>query len=309
MINEIRESIEQTTVQLDSGGMGIVQKKINLNPLSTRHTMVQCDIFQDAIINSVQGAPFFIEFFVSPLPIIYTDMNFSSNPVAPFRGPSASLDLVLFKSILSSVNDNAGTPLNSLMNAVTFPNQTLGTIPTFSWYTPELYLTAIIHGGDEDILTDFALSFYMAIKVKKVSQLQAGLGIVREGSVAQGMSLVSQGRMIPRARNVGQVFPLWKHGGTTPERMLRGNALADFFIQYHSANTAEKTMSPTNIRTFTGAASKMQPTGTAFGSLDPSKGQIPDWVKLDMLPGLVTGPLRSQWPPAKKFDNGNVMTL
>ena len=273
--------------------------------------MIQCDLFQDSIMTSEQSQPFHIEFFVSPLPIIYTNMQFSGNIPATYanRGPSASIDIVLFKSILSTKVDGGGAPLQLLLDEVSFPNQTLGTLPTFSWYTPELYLTAIVHGFESDTINNVALSFYIAIDVKKVSRLQAGLGIVREGSLAQGMELVSQGREIPKAANVGQVFPLWKHGGTTPERMLRGNALADFFISYHSANAAEKTMSPTNIRTFMGAASQMQPTGTAFGSRDPSKGNVPDWIKLDMLPGLIAGPLRSQWPPQKNWDNGNTMML
>lgn len=306
-IHEIRESIEQDSVQLDSTGYAIVQKKINLEP-GRRHTMVQCDLFQDSIATSNGNEKFFIEFFVTPMPVIYSNMQFSGNIPATYnnRGPAAAVDIVLFKAILESQSD-ANT--QALMTETTFPNQTLGTIPTFSWYTPELYLTAIIHGFDDAVIQNLALSFYIAIDEKKVSQLQAGLGIVREGSIAQGMVLVSQGREIAKAQNVGQVYPMWKHGGVTPERMLRGDALADFFIQYHAADTAEKTMSTTNIRTFVGAANQMQPTGTAFGSLDPAKGQVPEWIKLDLSPGLISGPLRSQWPPHKKFDNGNLMTL
>ena len=235
-VNEIRETLEFDDIVLDSTGYSILQKKINLNPLATRHTMIQCDLFQDAIATSFLGMPFFVEFFVSPLPIIYTNMQFSANAINTYnnRGPSAAVDIVLYKSILSSVQDAGGIPLQQLLTEQSFPNQTLGTLPTFSWYTPELYLTAIVHGFEEDTIRNVALTFYMAVHAKKVSSLEAGLGIVREGSVAQGMELVSQGREIPKARNVGQVFPMWKHGGITPERMLRGNALADFFIQYHS---------------------------------------------------------------------------
>jgi len=308
-IHEIRESLEQDIIECDATGYAIVQKKINLEP-GKRHTMVQCDLFQDSVMTSTQNQPYFIEFFVTPMPVIYSNMDFTGPAPLQYsnRGPAAAVDIVLFKSILSSVNEG-GQPQQQLLTQQDFPNQTLGTIPTFSWYTPELYLTAIVHAFDEEILNNFALSFYIAIEERKVSQLQAGLGIVREGSIAQGMTLVSQGREIAKASNVGQVFPMWKHGGITPERMLRGNALADFFIQYHAADSAEKTMTTTNIRTFVGAANQMQPSGTAFGSLDPAKGQVPDWIKLDLAPGLVAGPLRAQWPPNKYFDNGNVMTL
>lgn len=310
-IHEIRESIEQSEVLLNDAGFAIVQKKINLNPQASRHTMVQCDLFQDTIATSEHNEPFHIEFFVSPLPIIYSNMPFSNGPIWTWnnRGPSAAIDVILFKSILSTRNDAAGNPLQVLMEDTTFPNQTLGTLPTFSWYSPELYLTAIVHGFEEDTIKNLGLSFYIAVDAKKVSALQAGLGIVREGSIAQGMTLVSQGRMISASANVGQVFPLWKHGGTTPERMIRADYLSDFFLQYHNAAASEKTMSTTNIRTYIRRANQMQPTGTAFGSLDPTKGQVPDWIKMDMVEGLIAGPLRSQWPPLKHFDNGNVMTL
>ena len=313
-IHEIRESLEQRDIRLDSAGFGIIQKKINLNPQASRHTMVQCDLFQDTIVTSASNMPFYIEFFVSPLPIIYSNMPFLEGPFHSFdnRGPSAAVDIVLFKSILSTVNDGVLPDPSPLMYPLTqndFPNQTLGTLPTFSWYSPELYITAIIHGFEEDLIRNLGLSFYIAVDAKKVSPLQAGLGIVREGSIAQGMTIVSQGREIKRAANVGQVFPMWKHGGTTPERMIRADALSDFFLQYHNAAASEKTMSTTNIRSYVRRANQMQQSGTAFGSLDPTKGQVPDWIKLDLVQGLVTGPLRPQWPPNKYFDNGNVMTL
>ena len=70
-IHELRESIEQAEVQLDSSGYAIIQKKINLLP-GQRHTMVQCDIFQDAIVTSNGAQPFFVEFFVTPMPVVYS---------------------------------------------------------------------------------------------------------------------------------------------------------------------------------------------------------------------------------------------
>jgi hypothetical protein len=306
-IVEIRESIEQESVQLDSFGYAIIQKEINLRP-GERHTMVQADLFQDTIVTTNMGMPVNFEFYVSPYPIIYTEMDFQGPPIVQGnRGPAAAVDTVLYKAVLTEPAITAGLP-RQLHNMETFPNQTLGTIPTFSWYTPRLYLTVLVHGTDEDVVNDISLSFYIAIDEKKVSQLQAGLGILREHSISQGMNLVSQGRTIPKAANVGQIFPMWKHGGIVSERMLRGNAVADFFTQYHSTQ-AEKTMNTGQIRIFVAAANQMQPSGTAFGSLDPAKGQVPDWIKFGLSPGLIAGPLRPQWPPLKYFDNGNGMTL
>jgi len=301
MIVEIRESIEQTTVQLDNLGFAIIQKEINLAP-GMRHTMVQADLFQDTIITTAQGVGVSFEYFVTPYPVIYTEMDFQKLPIQGNRGPAAAVDTVLFKAILTQGG------ASQLHNMETFPNQTLGTVLTFSWYTPRLYITILVHGFDEDIVENLALSFYIAIDEKKVSQLQAGLGILREWSIAQGMNLVSQGRTIPRAANVGQIFPMWKHGGITPEFMIRGNAIADFFTQYHSTQS-EKTMGTGDIRTFVKAANTMVPSGDAFGAVDPAKGAVPDWIKFGLSPGLITGPIRPQWPPLKYFDNGNGMTL
>jgi len=198
-IVEIRESIEQENITLDSTGYAIVQKEINLLP-GERHTMVQADLFQDTIILTQNEADVSFEFYVSPYPIIYTEMEFQDATYGN-RGPAAAVDTVLFKGLLIAPAYTVGEP-RQLHNTETFPNQTLGTIPTFSWYTPRLYVTLICHGGADDIIKDLSLSFYMAIEEKKVSQLQAGLGILREWSISQGMNLVNQGRTIPKAANV-----------------------------------------------------------------------------------------------------------
>lgn len=301
-IVEIRESIEQANIELDASGYALVQKEINLKP-GERHTMIQADLFQDSIIVTTGETDTYFEFYVSPYPIIYSEMDFYPATYG-HRGPAAAVDTVLFKAILSQP---AGLP-RQLHNMETFPNETLGSVPTFSWYTPRLYLTLICHGAPGDTIKDLSLSFYIAIGEKKVSQLIAGLGIVREWSLAQGMTLVNQGRIIPKAANVGQIFPMWKHGGIVPERMIRANASADFFTQYHSTQS-EKTMNPANIRIYVRGSRQMQPSGTALGVLDSVKGAIPDWIRVGMSPGLISGPLRQQWPPLKHFDNGNVMTL
>ena len=95
-IVEIRESIEQTTITLDSSGYAIVQKEINLKP-GARHTMVQADLFQDAIIESNEPVSF--EFYVSPYPIVYSTMKFSDTEFN--RGPAAAVDTILFKSVMT----------------------------------------------------------------------------------------------------------------------------------------------------------------------------------------------------------------
>ncbi|GAJ13982.1 unnamed protein product, partial [marine sediment metagenome] len=189
-----------------------------------------------------------------------------------------------------------------------FPNESVGATPTFSFYTPTLYVTALIHGGPAALVESLALSVYLAMDSKKANLTSYGLGVIRERSVAQGINLMNQGRTILPSRNVGQVFPMWKFGGIRPERMLRGNAIADFFLPY-TPNETEAMTTTDNLRTFIKAARQMQAFDTAFGSLDVAKGEVPDWVKFNLSRGLVAGPVLAQMPPVRFADNGNTVML
>jgi hypothetical protein len=298
-IHEIRETLEQQEVILDGNGLGIVQKKITLQS-RMRHNIVQLDFFQDSLFGT-DSPETYIEFIVSPYPVIYSDMPFKTTaPVLPSRGPSAGNDTVLFKAIIGPTTGTEFSPIRQ------FPNQQLGANPTFSFYTPTLYITALIHGDGDSIYEDLAFSFYIATDDKKAGLVEYGLGVMRERSVAQGINLMNQGRTIPPSGNVGQVFPMWKYGGVRPERMLRGDALADFFLPY-SSEDSEKMLTTTNVREYLSGARTMQPFDTAFGDLDATKGNIPDWLRFGLNRGLVSGPIRPQQPPRKLDDNGNTL--
>ncbi|GAG58756.1 unnamed protein product [marine sediment metagenome] len=296
-LHEIRETIEVPTVELDANGFGIVQKKINLTSRK-RHIINHLDIFQDAIPYP-DGAPIlYIEWFVSPYPIIYGNNDLTQT--LPNRGAMAGNDTVLMKAMCSNYQPD------QFFNIETFPNQFLGAAPTFQFFSPHLYITGFIHGEAGAIVSNLAFSFYVATDDKKAGLVPYGLGLIRERSVAQGLNLVQQGRTIPPARNVGQIFPMWKYGGARPERMLRGDALADFFLPYAS-NDSEKMVNTANIRTYVKAARTMQGFDQAFGAFDAAKGQIPDWLRLHLNRGLVAGPIRAQQPPRKLADNGNTL--
>jgi len=299
---EIRETLEQPRVTLDGNGLGIVQKQITL-PSNMRHQVLAVDFFQDALPDYQGATPLFIELIVTPYPVIYSDMKFSTPLAYGSRGPMAGSETVLFKSIIGPYE----APLNQFATARQFPNESVGAGPTFSFYTPYIYVTALIHGQDATTPVDgLALSFYMAVDSKKASTTSYGLGVMRERSVAQGITLMNQGRTIEPSRNVGQVFPMWKYGGIRSERMLRGNAIADFFLPY-TPNETEAMTDTANLRTFIKTARSMQSFDTAFGGDDVAKGAIPDWVRFNLSPGLVSGPIRPQRPPLKHADNGNVL--
>ena len=35
---------------------------------------------------------------------------------------------------------------------------------------------------------------------------------------------------------------------------------------------------------------------SAFGGVDVAKGDVPDWIRLDALPSVISGPERSEFP-------------
>lgn len=296
VVHEIRETLEIKKIELDDNGFGIIQKRINLRP-NMRHNILQLDIFQDAVPSST-GPALMMEFFVSPYPIIYSDMNLT--PTLTSRGQMAGSDTILMKAIAHKFEPNEFFTINQ------FPSQQIGANPSFSFYTPALYVTGFVHGDPANVVENIAFSFYVATESKKASLVSYGLGVLRERSVAQGINLMQQGRTILPADNVGQIFPMWKYGGARPERMLRGNALADFFLPYASTDS-EKMLNTTNIRGYLLRSRTMQPFDSAFGSLDPAKGQIPDWLRFGLNRGLVAGPIRAQQPPRKLADNGNTL--
>ena len=301
-IHEIRESIEFTNLTLDSQGFGIVQKEINLKE-NVAHKMIQCDAFLDNPFFITTGDNVIMELLVTPHPVIYTDMFIGTYQN---RSPSASLDTVLFKQ---TIQQQSSTPPNTTPATITeFPNQFINARPTFTWYTPKLYLTLLVHGERDVQVANFALTVYCAVEHKRASLVTYGMGLMKEYSVAQIASVVSNGRFIPPARNVGQIYPMWKHGGIRPELMMKSDAFAEFFYNT-SATDSEKTVDPTNLRIFAKLGRQMVPNPDAFGTPNTVKGSIPDWVTFMLPEGIEAGAIRDQWPPTKHADNGNVLCL
>lgn len=293
-IHEIRESIEQQSITLDNNGFGIIQKEINLKD-NVSHKMIQCDAFWDNP-QPRAGELFVMELLITPTPVIYTDMTiagFSS------RSPSASNENILFKEFFS--NSDAS-------NGLVFPNRFITARPTFTWYHPKLYLTLFVHGEPDAVIDDIAISVYCAVESKKVSLVTYGMGVIREDHIAQVASIMSNGRSIPPARNVGQSFPMWKYGGQRAELMISGSNLASFFNRQDSQEP-QQTNTPARLRRMARDARQMQPNMDAFGTAVTADGAIPSWVRFELFKGVESGAIRDQWPPTKHADNGNTLTF
>ena len=296
VVSDIRESIENSLVQ-NADGLLIIQKKVELKR-GHRHEVIACDIFQDAIIST--DSPYCnIEFFVTPYPVIYSNMNLSFQ--LPNRGPVAASESVLFKA-------NMAVPLSfdTYGDIRQYPSPQIGAGPTFSFYTPFVYFTMFVHGDSGSNYNDIAFSFLLKIDSKKVDATQYGLGLMRERSVAQGINLMQQGRTIPQVDNVGQIFPAWKYGGIRPERMLRGTAARNFWLNY-STDQSEQMLDTPTLRGYVAGSRQMVDYDEAFGRDSPSAGPIPDWIRFGLNRGLVSGPIRAQQPPRKLADNGNTL--
>jgi len=298
-IHEIRESIEFERLSVGSQGFKIVQKEINLKE-NVSHKMIQCDAFLDNPLFTTTEDAIMIELMVTPHPVIYTDMNIAGYGN---RAPSASLDTVLFKQTIFKP-----TTANTEPVLTEFPNQFINARPTFTWYTPKLYLTLLVHVPMDAEVFDYALTVYCAVEHKNASLITYGMGLMKEYSVAQVAAVVSNGRFILPARNVGQAYPMWKHGGIRPELMMKSDAFAQFFYKT-SLNDSEKTVDPTNLRIFAKLGRQMVPNIDAFGTPGTVKGDIPDWVTFALPEGIEAGAIRDQWPPIKHADNGNVLCL
>ena len=135
------------------------------------------------------------------------------------------------------------------------------------------------------------------------------MGVIREDHIAQVAAVMSNGRSINPARNVGQSFPLWRYGGVRPELMISGASLVNFFNRTSSQEESQ-TATTTELRGFAMAARKMVPNLEAFGTVAlAGTGGIPSWIRLELFKGVESGAIRKQWPPIKHADNGNVLTL
>jgi hypothetical protein len=310
-ITEIRETIQQRNVTIlagtgDGEGYIILQKRMELQP-GNRHTMMSVDFMDDSFLTASQPIPLGYEFYLSPYPIDVTNMPFAEEFTN--GGPLASDDAVLFKQ--SSVFAPTPFPITATHR---LPNDFLGALPTYNWYTPTLYATLIIHidsaSVSDVILTDVSVSWYCSVKETDVSNDEFTIGMVSEYLNAQNKLLINNGIEIqqnPRSSN----FPMWRVGGIRPEFMIKANTNINWFLPGVGAEGAESMQSTDTIRGRVQQSSTMVAFDSAFGAFAVGTGDgIPDWIRfLAYDTGLQYGEARANFPPAKRFDNGNTEML
>lgn len=288
----IRETLEQETITLDSTGEAFVQKRINLRS-GFAHNLLQTDLFCDSFV----GIPgqCLAEIIISPYPVIPTTMNLSAQYVGVGRYPSAGNDLVLFKANCTLLDQQ--TPVFDQ-----FPSLQIAAQQKDTFYSDHVYINLHLVGDADAVLSGLALSFLMVVDNKKSSVLTSSMGQMAENHDAMCAELMNNGHMTTRAILKGNIFPMWRYGGIRPEFMISPFAAGSFFLQMPSQD--EESMQTTAaIRSAVSQARSMGAFDAAFGD------KFPDWCRFGLNEGLVSGPVRDQWPPIKHADNGNVLCL
>ena len=299
-LREIRETIVQSDTP-DANGLVQFQKRINLTP-GLAHTINHIDFFDDGLLGATNiGNNFSYQVWLTNYPIIITDDVFHAGAMR--MGPMAGDDNVLYKAVQLSFGPQGAK------NFEEFPNQFLGSQPTFEFFTPTLYFTVAVQRYDVEsgVVPSIKMSLYLAVEETDVGAVEYGIGILQEFKSNQAMFMRKNGVLVDRVQIIGAV-PMWQIGGIRPEIMTRTDNAGfgnDWFLKQGGYSNSEKMSDTFDIRLGVLAAREMVGAMEAFGD---ATVDVPDWFKAIAapFPGLSIGPIRQQGPPLKHYDNGNV---
>lgn len=291
----VKETIELEDILLDADGNAYLQKRINLQE-GYRHNLIQVDLFEDAY-PFIRGSPTDeqpnFEIVISAYPQIPTNMLFNRNPLAlqTRRYASAGSNSVLFKAI--------GRPRINQSSAFTqFPSEQIAAQNLAYFYAPHVYINIHFMGLANIEYGNVALSFMMAFDKKKVSNLEATMGVLAESHAAMVALAMSNGHMVSIQALEGNVFPMWRYGGLRPETMITPFAANSFFLDIASRDE-EEMQTTAGIRQAVADARQMNTFDSALGP------RRPDWLREFLNGGYEAGPIRANPIPLRKADNGN----
>lgn len=316
---EMRESLGSIDVEITNPSEPVVvQKRINLKEGSWQRNMLQMDLFFDDFPHIIGGDvpaafPGYIEFFLTPTPLILTT---ESLQLTPRRGPDAANNNVLYKAVITS--QQTGT--NPIVPQITrFPQDFLATNANFPFFHDQLFLTMIFHTDPNSLFTGFirfATSLYMSYNEKKVKESRAAMGVIAERFETMIAQQMSNGRVLrnPTALQ-GNTIPSYAWGGIRPEFMVTANNLAQFFLK-RDGQEPELMLSTNSLRTIVTRARQMVPNPEPFGTGPGAPvGAIPDWFRTLIPAGVIAGPIRDQFPPKVTQDDpalaglGNILMV
>lgn len=287
----VKETIEIESVTTDGEGNAFVTKRINLKE-GYRHRLVQVDMFNDALSTE----QVFIETVITPYPAIPTDMLYSPTFGLSRRYPSGGADSVLFKEKRSTRVNPADSDI-----ATQFPSSEIAAMNAAQFYSDHVYINMHFMTASPDLVVEnIAFSFLLVLDDKKVPTLTHALGVLSESHEAMCALTMSNGHMVSIANLRGNTFPSWRFGGIRPEHTITPIAANSFFLEIDTRD-AEQMVNTAQIRQTVADARAMAPFDGAFGI------KRPDWLKMDLNAGIISGAIRADPVPLKYADNGNTL--
>ena len=315
----LREVLSGTAVPNVEGSesIALVQKRLNL-PEGKRFSIksVQCfddngTLFTDANRGGDNQLAMRLV-YVTPYPIVPSQepwgatsaqANLTSTP-AGMMGPYAGDSSVLYKRL--DINNNMAGDENwspEFMLTEEFPNAQSAQDNDYSWYTPHIYLTAMIW-TKEGWTQDVKLSFNLKVEIANADSIQCSMGLYKEQLEAQCRVMTETANSInPVGEAAGRTSPSWLFGGIRPEIMITSNNLLRYYNKLAS-NAYQEMDAITSFRTRYKEATTMVNFDAGFGD---SATNIPSWITLMDVAGVTSGPIRPYPPPVKFSGNGNTV--
>lgn len=315
---EVRDSIEGL-VTMNEQGFGYMTRRINLQE-GHKFQIESIDVFNDNGLMLFRQDPTgarnsAYQMFISPYPMqqkggVWGSPSLASGQITEFEGPgqNAGEPNVLYKEIgITDLTQNNQQPMATKMLITRFPNDNVAATPTFTFFTPHVYLTVMVWNdpetGEGPITLPINMSVYMKVKQTKASSVICAIGRYAELLDSQIKLLESTAVVYNPANIMGDTFPSWKFGGIRPELMLSGATALRYFNRV-AANESQDMVTQLDLFTAFRESTNMAEYDAAFGD---AALNLPEWISLQNLAGITSGVIRPYPPPLKYADNGNTL--
>jgi len=305
---EIRDSIEGT-VTLDDVGFGYMTRRINLQE-GHKFSIQSIDIFNDNAImplslDPLQDRNAAYQLFVSPYPMqqISGEWGYSAPRNSfPGGGQSAGEPNVLYKEVGVIRGGDDTQQINNALVQYRFPNDCVAATPTFTWFSPHVYVTVMIWNAPE-VDINIKMSCYIKVKQTKANNTSSSMGMYSEFLDSQIKKLTDTAVVYAPGNVAGNTFPAWKFGGIRPEIMLSGATALRYFNRV-AGNESQAMVESGDLLTAFRSATSMVEYDAAFGD---AAANLPEWITLLNVQGVTSGVIRPYPPPIKFADNGNTL--
>ena len=292
----IKETIELPNLTTDANGVAFVTKRINLKE-GQRKVLTQVDMFQDRFptfpVSASQSAEF--ELVITAYPAVPTNMDFA--PGSPNSYAAAGDDSILFKAH-RQVYDFARVQSFQVGQYEQFPSVQIAAQNASYFYTDHVFINLAWRGDPDTTYNNIAYSLMLVVVDKNVSSIEHSLGVLSEQHDAMCAQVMSNGRMQSRDTLDGNVFPMWRYGGTRPEHTISPTAANTYFLDIASRD-AESMVDTAQVRQVVADARQMQAFDAALGL------RRPDWLREFLNGGIEAGAIRPNPVPLRRADNGN----